>query len=100
MAVQAYHDYIVQYYQDMAAKARSNFSYNALKQPPRNSAQQATYNEFLQLLVENIEYLIANNIVLVPGSEAFKNINPAPFSIDNDNGNAHIYCLLELLKIG
>ena len=98
MAVQAYHDYIVQYYQDMAKKAGSNFSMGALKQPPRNSAQQATYNEFLQLLVENIEYLIANNIVLVPGSEAFNNINPAPFSIDN--GNAHIYCLLELLKIG
>ena len=98
MAVQAYHDYIVQYYQDMAKKAGSNFSMGALKQPPRNSAQQATYNEFLQLLVENIEYLIANNIVLVPGSEAFNNINPAPFSIDN--GNAHIYYLLELLKIG
>jgi hypothetical protein len=97
-AVQAYHDYIVQYFQDMAEKSGSDFSMGALQQPPRNSAQQETYNDFLQLLVENIEYLIANNIVLVPGSEAFNNINPAPFSIDN--GNAHIYFLLELLKIG
>ena len=92
MAVQAYHDYIVQYYQDMAKKAGSNFSMGALKQPPRNSAQQATYNEFLQLLVENIEYLIANNIVLVPGSEAFNNINPAPFSIDNGNALISTAC--------
>jgi len=98
IAAQKYQDYITQFYKDMKEKAGKDFSMNALKQPPRNSAQQKMYDELLAFCVETVEFLIDNDVVLVPGSEAFDNIDHSKFSVNNHN--AHIYWLLELLKCG
>ena len=97
-AAYVYAEFIVQCYVDAKEQAGDDFSIDALKQPPRNSAQQKKYNELLDFFVEIIEYLVENNVVLDPGSPAFKDIKPEPFSIENHN--AHIYWLLEYLKCG
>ena len=66
--VKSYAEFAMHYQQEQASKQDEPFSFDSMKQPPRNKAQKSVYMQLLQECMTLVVFLITNNCVFLPGS--------------------------------